>query len=214
MTFGLRMFDSANPNDLDPMRLTNDAVGRTNSTVVSIDGHAKMFGFQKYGKYTVKPTSVDSYGGQTVTFQFAPDQIFATQTVHDHVRGSQVEITPGVFKRPLNTCLIKYKVENKDNKIRKIGLRVMVDTLIGKNDGVPFTIPGLPGLVATLKDMRSHEEIPDFIQALEFPDLDRPGTVVQMNLKLSDKLAPDRVSLTHFLARTQSSRYQSIWKCH
>src|SRR5207237_9240662 len=96
----------------------------------------------------------------------------------------------GISKRPINTRLVKYLVENRDSNPHKIGLRVMVDTLIGQNDGVPFTIPGVPGLVATFKDFRN-ADIPDFIQALEYPDLEHPGTVVQMNLKLSDKLRPD-----------------------
>ncbi len=125
--------------------------------------------------------------------------MFVTQTVQI-IPGEAYETAAGtgVYKRPLNTCLIKYKVENRDAKTHKIGLRVMIDTLIGQNDGVPFTIPGVPGLVSSSKDFRGHAEIPDFIQALERADLDHPGTVVQMNLKLSDKLAPDRVSLTRW----------------
>jgi hypothetical protein len=197
MNFGLVMIDPSNPHDPDPKRLTFDPFGRSNSTVALIDGVNKTFGDQDFGKWAVKPAKSGSYGGQVATFQFAPDPIFVTQTVQI-MPGEALETTPGAFKRPLNTCLIKYRVDNKDRRIRNVGLRVMVDTLIGKNDGTPFTIPGMPGLVATLKDFPSRAEVPDFIQALEFPDLDHPGTIVQMNLKLSDMLAPDRVSLTHW----------------
>jgi hypothetical protein len=197
MNFGLVMIDPASPHDPDPKRLTFDPFGRSNSTVALIDGVNKMFGGQDFGKWATKPVKSGIYGGQDATFQFTPDPIFVTQTVQI-MPGEAMEVTPGAFKRPLNTCLIKYKVENKDRRTHSIGLRVMVDTLIGKNDGTPFTIPGTSGLVSTLKDFRSRAEVPDFIQALEFPDLDHPGTIVQMNLKLSDTLAPDRVSLTHW----------------
>lgn len=200
MSFGLVAVDSKNPKDPNPKRLTYDHRGRTNSTVALIDGVDKVFGrVPDGGKWITKPANSGQWGGKVATFQFTPDQIYATQTVQI-MPGEAIETAAGtnVFKRPLNTCLVKYKVENKDTKAHKIGLRVMIDTLIGQNDGVPFTIPGVPGLVATLKDFRSHGEIPDFIQALEVPNLDQPGTVVQMNLKLSDKLVPDRVSLTHW----------------
>jgi hypothetical protein len=59
----------------------------------------------------------------------------------------------------------------------------MVDTFIGANDGVPFVIPGQPGLLDTKREFDS-KDVPDFIQALEYPDLQNPGTVAQMGLKL------------------------------
>ena len=58
----------------------------------------------------------------------------------------------------------------------------MIDTMIGDNDGVPFTVPGLPGLVTTFADFRQPKEIPDFIQALEVPNLRNPGTIAHMTL--------------------------------
>src|SRR5262249_26310683 len=75
---------------------------------------------------------------------------------------------------------------------------VLLDTMIGDNDGVPFTIPGVPGLVSTFKNMVD-PEIPDFIQAQESSKLDAPGVVVQMNLRLGGKTEPpSRVLLTQW----------------
>ncbi len=197
MSFGLVMIDPSNPNRSDLKRLTFDPYGRTNNTVVMIDGKAKTFGSEDFGKWSTKGTSVGNYGGQTATFQFAPDPIFVTQTVQ-LVPGEAIEIGPGDYKRPLDTCLVMFKVENKGQRNHKIGLRLLIDTFIGDNDGTPFTVPGERGLVATFKDFPTAKDVPDFIQALEYPDLDHPGTIVQINLKLADKLAPDRVSLTHW----------------
>jgi serine/threonine protein kinase len=200
MNFGLVAIDPNNPPDPNPKRLTYDKRGRTNSTVALIDGIEKVFGkVSASGKWSTTPSKSGDFGGQSVTFQFTPDKLYVTQTVQI-MPGEVYETSAGTgfYQRALNTALIKYKVENKDANRHSFGLRVMIDTLIGQNDGVPFTIPGMSGLVSTSKDFRNRSEIPDFIQALEEPDIANPGTVVQMDLKLADKLAPDRVSLTHW----------------
>src|SRR5262249_54982190 len=109
------------------------------------------------------------------------------------------EVSPGVYHRLLDTALVRYTLENKDTRPHELGIRVMIDTLIGGNDGVPFTVPGVPGLVDTFRDFPTPESVPDFIQALEVSDLKNPGTVAQMNFKVGGKLEPPtRVSLTHW----------------
>ena len=37
--------------------------------------------------------------------------------------------------------MVRYQIENKDTQNHKVGLRFLLDTYIGANDGVPFTIP-------------------------------------------------------------------------
>ena len=63
----------------------------------------------------------------------------------------------------------------------------MLDTFIGANDGVPFAVPGSEGkpdrLVDTM-EIFEQKDIPDYIQALERPDLNNPGTVAHCGLKL------------------------------
>ena len=58
---------------------------------------------------------------------------------------------------------------NKDKGKHKVGIRVMLDTFIGANDGVPFTIPGKKGFVDTKAEF-SQKEIPDYIEVIENPD--------------------------------------------
>jgi hypothetical protein len=75
----------------------------------------------------------------------------------------------------------------------------MIDTLIGNNDGVPFAVPGRQGLVTTFADFRAAKSVPDFIQALEVPDLRAPGTVAHLSLKLANGFEPPgRLRLTHW----------------
>jgi hypothetical protein len=75
---------------------------------------------------------------------------------------------------------------------------LLLDTYIGGNDGVPFTIPGDSELCDTLKDLPAQakdKKVPDFLQALEKPDLAHPGTVAHVRLKLEKLDPPVRVTL-------------------
>src|SRR5262249_15944218 len=102
--------------------------------------------------------------------------------------------------------LVRYQIENKDNKSHQAGLRFMLDTLIGlkddgvtPNDGVPFTVLGLNGLVDRLADFAPPAPVPDFVQVLEKPDLKKPGLIALLNFKVGGKVeAPTRVSLTRW----------------
>jgi hypothetical protein len=105
----------------------------------------------------------------------------------------------GVYKRLLDTCLVRFAVKNADSSAHKIAVRFVLDTFIGKNDGVPFIIPGESDLVDTKKDFDTASQVPDFISVLERPDLKSPGTIAQVNFNVGGKVEqPSRVSLTHW----------------
>jgi hypothetical protein len=93
-----------------------------------------------------------------------------------------VEIVYGEQSGKLDTCLVWYRLENNGTVERKVGVRMMLDTYIGANDGVPFVIPGQQGLLTDMRDFKE-KEIPDYIEALEKPDLAEPGTVAHIGLK-------------------------------
>ncbi len=114
------------------------------------------------------------------------------------VPSKQPAVVNGQKKRLLDTVLVRYIFENADTKAYTFGMRAQVDTLIGGNDGVPFTIPGYPGLVNTFADFRTPmHKMPTFIQALEFPNLQNPGTVALMTIQVGGKVEPPaRMSLT------------------
>ncbi len=103
--------------------------------------------------------------------------------------------------RLLDTCLIAYKIQNVSKRKYKVGFRYTLDTFIGKNDGVPFTVPGKPGMI---KDMfkYSKEQIPDFIQALEKPDLVDPGTIANLSFRIAGLEFPSEVRLTRWPGHT------------
>jgi hypothetical protein len=95
-----------------------------------------------------------------------------------------VEIIPGEQSHVLDTCLISYKLENKDDQPHTVGIRFLLDTFIGAEDGVPFTIPGHRDLCDTMLRFNSPSEVPDYIEALENADLKNPGTVARLQFRL------------------------------
>jgi hypothetical protein len=153
-------------------RLTYNPYGGQNNTVVKINGEDFVFGqivkdMKGFKKNDKQPTS------WTVQMRCGAHKVYVTQTVM---------LVPG-DNRQLDTCLVHYTIENSQDLPAKVGLRAMIDTYIGSNDGVPFSVPGHnPPLVADLAIL-DKGKVPDYIQALEFPDLADPGTIAHIGLK-------------------------------
>src|SRR5262249_42721361 len=84
----------------------------------------------------------------------------------------------------LDTCLVYYEIKNiSKSRKHKVGLRFMLDTFIGGNDGVPFTVPGRTGFLDQ-QDQFAGPKVPDFVEAVEKPGDPRdPGTVAHLALK-------------------------------
>jgi hypothetical protein len=164
-------------------RLTFDQWGRTNNTCLLIDGDPKRLFGSPPGKWQEKATTKwDEDGkrheGMRSTWVWDDRKIAATQLV-ELVRGDQSNL--------LDTCRVRYRIENHDNKPHNVAIRLLLDTFIGGNDGVPFTIPGESALCDTLKDLprqAKDKKVPNFLQALEKPDLAHPGTVAHLRLKV------------------------------
>ncbi len=180
--------------------LTYAANGDTNSVMVRIDGKELEFGGGG-GKWLAQKEELPAaYGGGKATRSvWAVGDLHFVQIVRYYPSMHPIEVN-GVLKRPLDNIRVHYQIENKGGKkdVHKVGMRFMLDTLIGSNDGVPFTVPGSPELVSTATDFTDPSQIPHFIQALERPDLDDPGTVAHLSLHVARFESPGRVSLTHW----------------
>jgi hypothetical protein len=181
--FGIVLLKEPDPENLEKKkRLTFDESGNSNNTCTYVDGAEYLFGKTPPGSWVVdthrtllKHVAVPVPGSQGwKTVWQTPEGVRVTQTVM---------IVPGAQSLVLDTCLVEYVVENHSEIPHRVGLRVMLDTFIGTNDGVPFAIPGQPGLLTTMHKF-GQKEIPDYIQALERPSLKDPGTVAQIGLKL------------------------------
>jgi hypothetical protein len=200
MRFGLAMplpreKDKDPKKPQDEKRLTFDTYGRSNNTCVRLDGSERLFGPAANGPAgkwverakTWKDDQGREHEGSRAVWAWDDKKVQVTQTV---------EIVRGELSGLLDTCLVRYTLDNKDSAAHTAGLRFLLDTFIGSNDGVPFTIPGDPELCDTLKTFESADKVPDFIQALEKEDLAHPGTVAHLKLKLGGRVeTPSRVVL-------------------
>jgi hypothetical protein len=200
MCFGLEMPNPANPRE--PKKLMWDALGRTNNTCVRVDGRDYLFGhpnivFPDPGAGAIKVNGVarwverkvalgrdeklklDRDGARSVWF------IEGLQDRRAHVQVTQtVEVIANPQSGKLDTCLVYYTLENKDAVPHSVGIRFLLDTFIGENDGVPFTIPGKAGLCSTMQTFDRPIDVPDYIQALEKDNLLEPGTVAHLQFRL------------------------------
>ncbi len=201
MRFGLVMVEEGR----SPVekRLTYEKMGLSNNTCVRLDGNEHLFGEQPFrtekgdefpkgwrwhGRWRDKEERdlrVPGGEGRKSIWYYDREKVTVTQTV---------EVVPGVQSGRRDTCLVRYWIDNGDARPHNIGLRFLLDTFIGGNDGVPFLIPGRAELCSTSLEFRG-EQVPDFIQALEKEDLTGPGTVAQVQLRVAGLEPPLRVTV-------------------
>jgi hypothetical protein len=173
LRFGLLLRKERDPANPDQhKRLTYQENGSSNNTCIKINGAESLYGLAPGRMWKREYKNEDRHYWRT-SWEYQIPGILVTQ---------EVQIVPGAQSGLLDTCLVIYTVKNRGSEPRMVGLRVMFDTYIGTNDDVPFVVPGHQGLVRTLQDF-SEKEIPDYVQALEKPDLKKPGTVAHMGLK-------------------------------
>lgn len=194
MRFGLLAKNPADPDR--PKKLTYSEHGGSNNTVIRIDGREEFFG-QSPGEWVEMKRKLQASGAASAPRGPRDGLASIWELPRKKVRVSQeLEIVPGAQSRRLDTCLVRYILENRDERPHLVGIRFMLDTYIGGNDGVPFTIPGASGLCDTKMAFASPERVPDFIQALEKDDLRDPGTVAYLQFRIGQHIeSPSRVLL-------------------
>ncbi len=158
--------------------LTFSPTGDTSNTRIWLDGNTPIFG--EGGKLT----SLATQGGvDRLVWENGP--LVVTQTL-DYVIGPSGQG---------DTVRIQYDLANRDKIPHQVGMRVLIDTLIGNNDGVPFVIPGQEGMVDKAIDL-GPGSLPDTIRALEKPDLSDPGVIINVRTKGAGATPPDRAVIS------------------
>jgi hypothetical protein len=201
MRFGLVMLAPGGQTER-AKRLTFEEKGFTNNTCVRLDGNEWLFGERPFrqmdeppsgdwpGRWHERdvklPPGIGRRDGRRSVWVYDDQQVFVTQTV---------EIVAGPQSGRFDTCLVRYELENRDRVAHRVGIRFLLDTFIGSNDGVPFLVPGARQLCTTSQDFRRSEDVPDFIQACEHDSLSNPGTVAHVGLKVPGLESPTRVTL-------------------
>ncbi|MBY0230361.1 MAG: hypothetical protein K2W96_13840, partial [Gemmataceae bacterium] len=200
MRFGLFMAQKEGKDRY--RRLTFEEEGTTNNCVVRLDGQELLFGERPFrqkatgepiggawaGQWQEREAKLDRplKDGRKSVWLYEAQKVTVTQTVG---------LVVGEQSGRIDTCLVHYRIDNKDAKPHRVGLRFLLDTFIGANDGVPFLIPGQTKLCSTTAEFPRPDLVPDFIQACEREDLADPGTVAQVQFRLAGLEPPSRVTL-------------------
>src|SRR5205085_902470 len=99
-------------------------------------------------------------------------------------------------KRKLDTALVRYTLENKDNASHQVAMRVGMDVYLVDNDGALFAAPNFPGKILDGVELKG-KTIPDYLQILQRPDLKNPLWMAHLTFALGNGIEkPGKIVLT------------------
>lgn len=148
--------------------------GGTSYTTVQIDGVNNIF------------------TPQTTTFR--DNSIISTAVIGDVVVTQYLNIIHNQYTGRDDVAEFFYTAENTGDNAHEIGIRIMFDTMLGRNDSAPFRLPTI-GDVTTETDLRG-SDVPEFWQA--FDSLTSPSVIAQGTLNIDKDSTPDRVRFTNW----------------
>jgi hypothetical protein len=203
-----------------PKKLTRNEDGMTSNFCIDVEGYQYLFGREskgagwtwardERGKQVKNRASKDGKSYET-WMKLEGENIMVKRTV---------KLIVGESTRLYDTVLVKYEVTNNDTRVHTIGVREMIDTFIGANDGTPFFIPPTEDvqqdrLVDTMIRLEK-EKIPQFVRVMEFaPGVnDAQNTIAEMGVRLGGKYeAPKELVICHWPQQQGASEAKWDWK--
>jgi len=158
----------------------------TSYTTVFVDGKPFVFGGS-----TSRRAGLNAPLGEVVEApHVAGDSVVCT------VRFGSVEVKQvlGLTRSPTtrvrDAARIAYEITNRGESAHSVGLRVVLDTMLGENDGAPLRADDKAITAAT---QLAGPEIPDYWQA--FDSLAHPAVISQGTLRAEGLTPPDRVEM-------------------
>jgi len=98
-------------------------------------------------------------------------------------------------QRKMNVALVRYIIENKDQKARSVAARVRIDTHCN-NDGALFAAPTMPKQILNGIELKD-KTLPPFVKIMQIPNLEAPGATGHFTLKPGSRMiGPDRFVCT------------------
>ena len=133
-------------------------------------------------------------------------QAVSTATINGVEVKQILTIENNTYTGNADVISIRYVMKNISPSAKLIGGRIMLDTMLGSNDGAPFRLPGI-GNVTT--DMEFYgDDIPEYWNA--FDSLTNPTVISTGNFYRTVSERPDKVQFTHWPAIKGSSWNFSI----
>lgn len=157
----------------------------TSFTTIRIDGKDYVFGgptkrragkYGTYGRQIEPPTVVDG------------SSIITAYNFSDVVAVQKLSFVESPSTGLMDSVMITYTLKNEGKEAHSVGTRVVIDTMLGSNDGAPFRVEEQAKASSA---MLSGESIPGFWQA--FDSLSTPRVTAQGTLRGEGLTPPDRM---------------------
>lgn len=185
--------DPENPNDNNQPLIYGRPVPWTSYTTILVDNAPYIFGgeskklLRRIGKnVTFGSVLSQTQDGSSITTVSNCGPVQAIQRL-GFLRNPSTKIK--------DTALITYEIKNEDSVPHTIGIRIMMDTKLGSNDGAPFRI-GNYGITSEVKFNKS--DLQDYWQT--FDSLVAPNVIAQGTLFLPQNgiTPPDDLALVNW----------------
>lgn len=161
----------------------------TSFTTLRIDGRDYVF-----GRSTTKRSGTGLPGGEITDGPKADQNQLIMTCRYGQVSVTQtLDITRSPSTGSWDTARIRYLIQNRGGTATEIGLRALLDTMLGTNDGTPFRIGDREVNYEYSCDSAT---MPDFWQA--FDSLNHPAVIAQGTLKGGEVTTPDRIIFTNW----------------
>ncbi len=158
-------------------------------TTIKIDGEPYVFG----GETTRRAGRNANYGEIIEPPHIDNDKIIVKTDFEGIVVTQILSIVKGSTTGFSDTARIEYEVQNTTEEIKEIGLRMMLDSKLGENDGAPFRIED----EAIETDYKlTRDKMPEFWQS--FDSVDSPTVISQGTLRGSDVTIPDEIYFSNW----------------
>ena len=142
-----------------------------------------------FGGSTKRRAGQDANYGEVTEGPVIKNNQIYTSTLIENIKVEQILSIVKSNTTGLNdTAQIKYRLTNNSEQIKEVGLRIMLDTMLGKNDGAPFR---LADQAITTDSLFLKEELPIFWQA--FDSISNPTVTSQGTFKGPGVTEPDEV---------------------
>ncbi|MFH5186367.1 hypothetical protein ACHHV8_29225 [Paenibacillus sp. TAB 01] len=150
--------DPYRPTDNDAALLYKEEEPETSFATFKIDGkdyiYGNAYGFMNLdGSFTEKPHNVD----RTNTSVWSMDGVSIRQTL---------EIADDIKNPNIGNVRVKYEVSNNGSAVRQIGARMLLDTMLGSNDGAAFLVGGDNKPITTETSL-SGDQVPTYWRSLD-----------------------------------------------
>ncbi len=169
----------------------------TSYTTIRIQGYNYAFGGSTerragktalYGKL-IQPPTFTPEGIHTSVYAYPlqpeqSEQILVTQSLIP---------VQGLTTKAVDTLLLQYEIENQAEEAVEVGVRILLDTMLGSNDGAPLRAG--PFAIDSEKCF-DKDAIPDFLQA--FDSLAQPTVISQATLRGEGLTPPDLIYIANW----------------